>query len=404
MSYKGAVWNESEAYLDPITRRPCRKLTKYGIYNMTPTYHTNHGFSADGRFVVFSTGRGGRSVALKANCETGELTQLTEWVDGLGGRDELHKLNGTGIGTGNGVAGIHMSLAPNSGWCCYVLNSSLLAVNIHTLEERVLIADFGSDWIGGIPSISPDETEVLLPTYPPHPQLAAGQVISKTYMQCLNEGLSKPVMRVLRVPLAGGPWSIFYQEEGVISAHIPHNPGDPDIVLFDRDTPPSYWSANGKDEVSRCWTYNARNGELKPLRARNARSFQVHSVWTFDGSAMLYHGPAAEGGWYIGAITRDGETISEYTFPEYKFYGHVAADPVRKAVIIDGNLSPDLLMWVHYGEATPRIEIIARHGTEWGGLPGQYSHVHPMADPTGRFISMNVARGGRTDVHIVQVG
>jgi hypothetical protein len=75
----------------------------------------------------------------------------------------------------------------------------------------------------------------------------------------------------------------------------------------------------------------------------------------------------------------------------------------RPAIILDGNLSPDLLLWLYYDREEPRVEVIARHGTDWGALPGQYPHPHPLSDPTGRWISFNAAARGRSDVFVVEV-
>ena len=75
----------------------------------------------------------------------------------------------------------------------------------------------------------------------------------------------------------------------------------------------------------------------------------------------------------------------------------------RPAIILDGNLTNDMLLLLYYDKATPRIEMVARHGTTWGGLPWQSSHPHPQSDPTGRYISYNAVTGGRSDVFIAEV-
>ena len=49
----GDTWNESEYYSDELTGRLIRRLTTAGRINQTPTYHTNAGFSSDGRFLAF---------------------------------------------------------------------------------------------------------------------------------------------------------------------------------------------------------------------------------------------------------------------------------------------------------------------------------------------------------------
>jgi hypothetical protein len=100
----------------------------------------------------------------------------------------------------------------------------------------------------------------------------------------------------------------------------------------------------------------------------------------------------------------DGEVVREIAFPHAVHYGHCsAAEPGRPAWVLDGNLTSDLLLWVYYDREDPRIEVIARHGSEWKTLPGQLTHPHPLSSPCGRWVSWNAARGGRTDVSVVRL-
>ena len=108
-------------------------------------------------------------------------------------------------------------------------------------------------------------------------------------------------------------------------------------------------------------------------------------------------------GHYIGVVHKSGHTVREYLFDKAPHYGHVSAMAGRPAVILDGNLSNDLLLWVYYDRPQPRVEVICRHGSDWGALPGQYPHPHPISDPTGHWIAYNAAARGRSDVFVVQV-
>jgi len=112
-------------------------------------------------------------------------------------------------------------------------------------------------------------------------------------------------------------------------------------------------------------------------------------------------GTSNHAGWYFSALTPDGVVRREFAFPQAAHYGHVTAAADRPAFILDGNLTSDLLLWLYHDSDRLRIEVIGRHGTEWGSVPGQWPHPHPLASPCGRWISYNVARGGRTDVHVV---
>jgi hypothetical protein len=60
-------------------------------------------------------------------------------------------------------------------------------------------------------------------------------------------------------------------------------------------------------------------------------------------------------------------------------------------------------MWLYYDKPQPRLEVIAKHSTDWGALHHQYPHPHANSDPTGRWISFNRGMRGRTDVCVVEV-
>ncbi len=140
--------------------------------------------------------------------------------------------------------------------------------------------------------------------------------------------------------------------------------------------------------------------KLTELRPRNPQRFQVHVGWTWDGGQVIYHGLMHGGGYNIGIIHRSGKVIREFEMPEAKGYGHVSTAPDRLAVILDGNVTEDQLCWLYVDRETPRIEPIATHGTECRSVPGQYSHPHSQADPTGRWIAYRVAKDKRTDVYM----
>ena len=403
MSRKGESWNESETYRDAWTLREVRRVTSVGLYNQTPTYHTNVCFSADGEFLVFGSARDGKSAVFRCHVPTGDLTQLIDSVDGIGGYGELQKRAGTRsgapLGNGAGVNG-SMCIAPKSRWVVFIAGRSVRAVQIETLEERTLIDDIGPDWVAGMPSIDPTETQVMIALMRAHPEVSAGRRPTRPYMEHFPGDEMK--LRIVEVPLAGGTVSEVYTEDGTSSAHTPHSPADPDLVLIDRDKPPRFW-AGSDGRTNRIWTLRPSNGSLTELPSRDEACFQVHSVWTWDGKLVLYHGISAHGGYYIGAIHSEGTPHREFGFHRAPHYGHVSAMAGRPAVILDGNITNDMLLWLYYDAEKPRIEVIARHGTEWSALPGQYSHPHPHSDPTGTWISFNAATRGRSDIFVVRV-
>ena len=359
---KGTVWNESETFRDPVTNRRIRRITTKGLYNTTPGFATNHGFSSDGEYLILSTTRNRKSYVLKCKVKTGELTVLAEF-EGIGSRHGVHQ----SVECGEGVAGNLLALAPKTKWCIFPVGERIQAVHLETLEERILLDDVGPEWITGAPGISPDESKIVVNLFSAHPEDPEDVFQTKSYIEF--SGKDFPVSKTLEISIQGGEAKEVYQEKGCLVCGGRYCPVDNNLVAIIRDLPPLLWfGSDGK--TPRIWLLNTTTGEMKPLKKDYPAPFQVHWVWSFNGEKILYHGPLPKGGSYLGVSTRDGETIKEFILPKAEHYGHVSADPKRKALILDGDVTKDLLVWYFYESKSPRIEIIARHGTEWGTIPG----------------------------------
>jgi len=400
-SSKGSSWNESETYRDAISLRRVRKLTSKGYYNTTPTYHTGAAFTPDGRYVIFASGREWGSALFCANTASGDLIQLTDWHPDHGSLEELHKSgNNTCIrgGGGHGVSMLAGTWGNDS--VVFVQGRSVKAVHIPSLEERLLLASFGDDWICGTPSVCGKDNTILLPLMSAHPELAAGGTAERSYFDRFRE--TGPSFRLLKISLSSGESSVVYEEHGVGCAHCPHSPAGADMVLIDRDRPPSLW-CGGDGQTNRIWTLHLPDGDLTEMRCCSPQHFQTHSAWAWDGSAILYHGPDGRGGGFIGAVSPSGSIIKEYAFPVITSYGHVSALAGRKAILLDGDITPDLLLALDYDHDQPRIEILGRHSSDITGMPWQYAHVHPQSDSQGSRIVFNSCRDGRSDVFLLDL-
>ena len=395
----GDTWNESRADDDPLTGRRVRRLTTRGRINQTPTYHTNSGFTADGRYLVCVSVREGATWVIRAEAAGGELMALWR-APGIGDRNYIHRgmgLTGPEV-DGRGICGNRVCLAPRAGLAVFTCERRLLAVDIVTGEERVLLADVGEGWIFGAPCVSPDEDCVAIALSSSHPELRAGRPRTRDYLDFPDHRL-----RLIRVPLAGGAPEVLYERAPAQSAHCAFSPADGNRLYFDLDLPPRYW-CGGDGKTPRIWLMDVAARRARPLKTNFPGPFQTHQAWLWDGSGIAYHGALPEGGEYIGIAAPSGRTLWERRYPAAACYGHLTPDPGRPALILDGIFSRDRLQWLTYGEvasAPPRLEPICLHGTEWESLPGQYSHPHPLADPTGAWVSFTVARDGRSDVCVV---
>jgi len=398
----GDTWNESAVFPDPLTGRWVRRLTRRGFINQTPTYHTNSGFTADGRYLALVSVRDGVTWVLAAEVATGALT--ARWRSpGLGDRSYIHRgmeFDQPGL-DGRGICGNRLCIAPRSGRAVFTCERQLLAVSLLTGAARVLLEDCGEEWIYGTPSVAPDERFVAITLSSAHPQMLARRAVTRSYLDYPDHAL-----RVIRVPLEdNGSPEILFERRPAQSAHCAFSPTAPDGLYFDLDLPPGYW-CGGDGRTPRLWLLDIASRRPRPLKTSFPGPFQTHAAWLWDGSALAYHGALPGGGIYLGVTAISGETVWERPFPEARDYGHVAVEATRCALILDGDFSSDLLQWLYYdqpGAGAPRLEPICRHDTQWDSIPGQYSHPHPLADPTGKWIAFNAARDGRSDVYVVDV-
>lgn len=389
---KGKIWNESRLYQDPVTLRTVRQITTAGIANTVPSYHTGQAFSESGEEVIFITVREGRSLLCKANLLTGDITALTDPVAGMGGLNELGR-----FGDGRGIP-IGAVLAPKSRWAFYVVERQIRAVHIDTLEEKVVLEGVEEDCFIESLAISADEKNMVYAVDALKPAQTGG-LRHRIVLQALAEKKTQ----------------ILLEEEEIAAGHLMFNPVDSDLFLLNRDKGPS--CMHRIDEHSRSWIYRLSDRSLTEVKTAEKQNFQTHTAWTWDGKGVVYHGMIAnsewknnvnEQGWYIGLAGLDGNTIREYSFPGAGSYGHVSAPVGKNAVILDGNLMDGMLMWLYFDDALPKIEMIARHDSDFTTMPSQYSHPHAISDPSGRWIVFNSARrviftGARSDIYAVEL-
>lgn len=146
------IWNESESCKDVLTGRHVRRLTSSGRINQTPTYHTNSGFTADGRHTVFASVREQETWIVAAETETGDLKLLWK-TEGLGDRNYIHRCMSLKFDDidGRGICGNRICVAPMSGIAVFCVEKRIVAVDIDTCETTVLLENCGDEWIFGAP-------------------------------------------------------------------------------------------------------------------------------------------------------------------------------------------------------------------------------------------------------------
>jgi len=420
----GATWNESAAERDNATGRPVRRLTTTGDRNNTPKYHFGSAFTRDSSALILTLHRGGRSAVARAELATGKLTILAS-VEGYG-----NYTRATGDPWAPGPEGLggfdltRVALEPESGTVFAATPRRLLSIDAASGETRT-VHEADPGWGYSAPGPAPGGGVVYMAVSPVHPELcsvdpavAAGLQPRCSYRQAMLDAHGGIPTRILAIDGAGGGATVVHEEAIAGSDHALVSPTDPDLLLFDRNLPPTFGYYGDHCESPRAHLLRLSTGQITPLRPRNRHQFQSHTVWNANGTAIYYHGPAFEGHeqpvreggrlgeMFLGVSNLEGESIFEMNFPAY-YYGHVSTHPRSDAIITDGMATPDHVCAIFYRElgatGLPRIELLAHHGTDWSAVSGQASHPHCHVSPDGRWLSFNRAAGGRSDVYVVRL-
>lgn len=414
------TWCEAIEQRDLATARFTRRLTCMGTYNSTPTYHYNSAFTADSRYLVLATAREGRSALLRADVQSGELTVLLA-VEGFGQRvtgSNLEPFSPGPEGQG-GITGTRTALLPASGWVVTALPRRCVAVHVESGQRRDLY-EFPPGRVASVPGGNASGRKVYLPMRPVHPD-ADGHLErpGRSYAEAMLEDHGGIPVWVMEVDIETGAAREVYHDPIAGTNHVLPSPTDDDLLLLDRDRPPTFAYYGDNCQSPRAHLLRLSTGELTPLRPRNAHQFQSHSNWNRSGDRVFYHGPAFEGHeqpvrmggrtgeMFLGVSDLAGEPVFEKNLPCYH-YGHVSTHTRAEAIITDGLLTPEMICAVYYREldaaGCPRVELLGRHGTDWQGMIGQYRDPHCHMSPDGRWVSYNAAARGRSDVYLLQVG
>ena len=390
MLQPGTVWNESATFADSLTSRPTRRLTCSGLFNNTPTYHLNACFTRDSQRLIIGSYREDCSALLLADPATGELRVIA-----------------TAENRGGAWFGGAVSMIQATGQVVVAYNRSLRVYDLETLEEKVLVEDIGAAYRFGHPAGSIDGRTVYIqraPAFPDH--LGGDPDASRRYFEdCVSRFGGMPTTH-FAVDVATGRTMELLAEPLAGCNHVVPNPAHPDLLLIDRDWPPRFSHGGDHGQTSRVWILNVRTGALAEVRPRDPNRFQIHSNWSVEGDRVYYHGRSGEAGHYVGVADVEGNVVWEKAFPLF-CYGHMCTHTTERAIVTDGLFTPDLITAIHYEETdpngVPRLEMLARHTTDWKTVSGQFSHPHCHMSPDGHWLTYNKAEAGRSDVYVVRV-
>ena len=211
-----------------------------------------------------------------------------------------------------------------------------------------------------------------------------------------------------------GSRRVFYDEKNWGHAHLQENPRKKDQWLFCLGRPA--WLSSGKARAlakmksEKMNIFDSKTGKKYVIKPRSKYKEVSHPSINYAGDRVIYHGQPKKG-MYIGAVDLAGNTIWEYVFTNWKYNvngsNHLGAHTRSNIIIEDGIVQAGCISFIDYSKAgksgAPKVTTIARHDTEWKGLPGQLSHPHPHISPDGRYLAYNACHNGRTNLYIVDL-
>lgn len=339
----GDTWpSESKRFEDPKTGVPILQLTDHLCHSYHP-YFTNPGFWDDGRRLVLGSHRGNAVNLYSCELETGELRQLTDFGPEGGPRSAMVFVN------------------PRRDEVYFVESARIVALNLRTLEQRVLLEQPEGFRLGSL-SCTADGMHVCT---------VVNEDLSSRIRMDLGHGYigfaeyyaARPLSRVLAIGVDDGQVDLLHEEKSWIG-HINTSPSLPNVLTFCHEGP---W-----DKVDqRMWTLNIVSREVQALRKQSPEEHLGHEYWFADGERVGYHGRGG-GPHRFGWIRWDGSEGREYRFPHGSTHFH----SIDEGLIVGdgGGNRRELLLWrLRDGEYEgPRTLAVHR-----GSFHVQILHVHP---------------------------
>ena len=369
---QGGVFNESVWMVDSVTGRPVLRLTQNRDFNVVPTYHLNACFSADSRYIVFSTSSAGHgSAIIHADITNGDCRVIAH--------------------TEERAKPISICIVPRSDYVASSSRGVITVYNLKTLDQRVLYkAPQGESCSAAAASM--DGSKIYVCQLPGNPQ-------NPHYYR----------MSVIEIEIATGRSKVIFSDTSR-GKHVIPNPVYPELLLIDRDFPSRQKSYTGLLHT-RSWIFNIKNGSLTEIRSNNPNRFYYHTNWSYDGKYVYYHGVAKNtnnhkkntNAHYIGVADLDGKVVWESTFP-YFYYGHMCSHTQKHALFTDGLLFPNLITELDWSRIdthnTPSIVIYGAHNSGSHQF-GQHAHPHCHMSPDAQKIAYNKGSEKRSDVYIL---
>ncbi|MGJ3242299.1 MAG: hypothetical protein ACFE0O_04980 [Opitutales bacterium] len=378
---------EDRPFPDPRTGRGIRQITTADCASEA-VYFEQQGFTADERYLVLRSERGGPSNLYRCDLTDGSLTPLlpgegrhlqTKWTPVFhDGRSVL--LNGSQIRTAAGEP------AEDS--------HHLFLLDIETGE----LSDFAT-----LPDSLPGKVNGSTMTRDGR-YLAFGTTEAGSRYP-IPTGVSQkegPRMHIGRYDRQTGEVVHVAQWDGGFS-HVLINPTDPDRITFIPNGALCWNMTVPDDQRARTMVARVGSGTVEPLITPLKYRTVTHETWSRDGERMFFFDKTYPD-WLpvsVCSVDKDGGDWQCH-YMTYRYYlGHGSQSPDGRYFIADCQKWQDSPL-LEIDLETGRADILCWPDASQDGGHGAAAHVHPSYSPSGRYITYTSDQLGQPQVFVLE--
>jgi Tol biopolymer transport system component len=321
-------------------------------------YFEAQAFTADDKYMVFSSKRTGEWQFYRCDLENGALKQLTS-VSDLSLRYTMH---------------------PDGKRIFYIDGRALCAINVYDLGIDTLMDLSGS----GLN----------------RPRIANSFTADGRY--ALVNSRSDSGMSIYRADLLSETMEHVLTWPGERYSHALINPAYPHLVTFVPYPDTQNDMSLPMDQRARTWIANMETGEVKQFLTCPYGYRATHESWSTDGERFFFYKKSVPG-WMpvsIASISKDGNDWQEYYTNDTIRLGHGRASHDGKWFISDGQdpgNNPLILLNLETGD--PGFLCWSDASIREGH--GAHAHVHPSFSSSGRYITYTSDITGTPQVYVV---
>jgi Tol biopolymer transport system component len=355
------VWKpEWIKYQDSLTGREVWQITSHDSVS-APCYFENQAFTADEKFLVFTSKRTGAWEIYSACLENGEITALTKFCMVSNPRYTINPA-GTGV--------------------CFINEWILYKIDIDDLLLDTLMNFSG-----------------LLPA---KPRFSASFTNDGRYT--LVSASPDSVQMLYRVDLSTKQLRLVLGKSEGRFSHPLICPTDPDIITYVPGPDTQNNMSLPMQERARTWKIDLSKDENKPFLVCPYGYRATHESWSKNGERFYFYRKTVPG-WKpvtISSINKNGKDYKGYFTSDTIRLGHGSPDNDEKWFISDSQdpwINPLMLINLKSQES----HIICWTNSSIAEGLTEFTHVHPFFSPTGKYVCFTSDRTGVCQVYVVPV-